>query len=135
MNRVNPLHIGIALLLILLILVFKLNSAKSELSQAKESYKQTNKLATELTALKSVYGDKGKSKISILKILKIPALKVAEIKQNIKKSSINISSESMDIKALNILLGKLLNGAYNITMLDVKKLSETKVSLKLEIKW
>ena len=135
MNRINPLHIGIALVLVLLILVINLSGAKNELSEVKETYKQTNRLATELSGLKSVYDNKNKSKSAVLKILNQSSLRSASIQQNLKKSSIIISSESMDLKALNMLLGKLLNGAYNITSMDVKKLSETKVSLDMEIKW
>ena len=41
----------------------------------------------------------------------------------------------MDKNALNTLMGKLLNGAYNITSFKVRKLSPNSVSFDMEIKW
>ena len=134
MNRINPLYIGLLILVVLLMLLFNLSGAKSDLAEAKESYKETTQLAVKLSALKDVYGAKNKTKISIEKILKQSTLKASEIKKDIKTSSITISSENMDVKALNFLLGKLLNGAYNISSLNVKKLSENKATLNVEIK-
>ena len=52
-----------------------------------------------------------------------------------KKSSMLISSTSMEKNALNTLMGKILNGAYNISSLKIKKLSENSVSFEMEIKW
>ena len=135
MNRINPLYVALLLIVVLLLSIFKLGSAKAELAVAKESFSETTKLANDLSGLKDVYGNQKKSKSAILKILRNPSLKQAKIIKNVKKSGIVISSKSMDVKALNYLLGKLFNGAYNIVALNVKKLSETKVSLHVEIKW
>ncbi len=135
MNRINPLYLALLLIVVLLLVIFKLDSAKVELADAQESFVETTTLATNLSGLKDAYGNQKKSKATILKILKNSSLKQAGIMKKVKKSGIVISSKSMDAKALNYLLGKLLNGAYNITSLDVKKLSETKVSLHVEIKW
>ncbi len=135
MNRINPLYLALLLIVILLLAIFKLDNAKVELADAQESLIETTALATNLSGLKDVYGNQKKSKAAILKILKNSSLKQSNIMKKVKKSGIIISSKSMDLRALNSLLGKLFNGAYNIVALDVKKLSETKVSLHVEIKW
>jgi len=135
MNRINPLYVALLLVVLLALSIVKLNSAKEELSEEKERLKETTKLATELSALKEVYGDQKKAKTSILRILQNNVLKSAAISKDVKKSGIIISSKSIDLKALNYLVGKIFNGAYNISSLDVKKLSETKATLHMEIKW
>jgi hypothetical protein len=46
-----------------------------------------------------------------------------------------LSSKSIDKKALNLLMGKLLNGVYRINSFKIKKLDEFNVSFEIEIKW
>ncbi len=135
MNRVNPLYIGAVLLLILIFFAFKLNSAKSELIDAKATYSDTIKLAEELKELKIVYDNKSKTQKDLQKILLHQTLKPALIKQDMKKSSLKIDSESMGLDELNFIMGKLLNGTYNISSFKVKRLSDTKVSFHMEISW
>ncbi|MBU0720378.1 hypothetical protein KJ877_03480 [bacterium] len=135
MNRINPLYIGVLLLIILGFLVFKLNGSKADLIEAKELYKETLKVSTELNGLKNVYDQSKKTSNAIQAVLKHTSLQSAKIEQKVKNSGITISSESMDAKSLNILMSKLLNGAYNITSFKIKKLSDTKTSFYMEIKW
>ena len=135
MNRINPIYIGVFLLVVLAVLVGNLNSAKIELAQAKELYASTAELSNELSGLKNIYSAKNKTKSTLQKTLRHTLLRSASIEQKVKSSSMTISSDDMDIKALNFLMGKLYNGAYNISTLTIKKLSENKVSLYAEIKW
>jgi len=135
MNRINPLYLGAFLIIILMFVSFKLFSAEESYQETKDSYKQTLQLAQELSSLKVVYANKKQTKKSILKILRHSVLKSAEITQVMKKTNIQISSKSMDIKSINFLMGKLLNGTYQINSLKIKQLSEIRVSLDLEIKW
>ena len=135
MNRINPLHIGILLVVTLLFLVFNLSRAKSELVEAKELHKETLALATHLSELKEVYDDKEKVKKSLSKILEQPSLKSAKIVQEVKNSGITLSSEEIDADILNALMSKLLNGSYNIGALDIKKISQTNATLFVEVLW
>ena len=135
MNRVNPLYLGLLLLVILALSVFKLNSAKQELKDVKISYKQTSKIANELTSLKLVYNDKKKLEKSLTRVFKQNVLKGVEIQTSYKKNNVKINAKSIDKKALDFLMGKILNSTYNVVSLDIKKLSEEKASLKMEIKW
>jgi hypothetical protein len=135
MNRINPLHIGLLLVVILMFLVFNLSNTKSELAKAKVSYTQTAKLSTRLSGLKEVYDDKERIKSSLKRILEQSSLKSANIEQELKRTGIIISSEDVDINVLNFLMSKLLNGAYHISTLKITKHSKTNASFYLEITW
>lgn len=135
MNRMNPLYVGVLLLFVIIFLLFKLGGAKDELSEVKEEYAKTAKLATSLSGLKNIYANSKKSKKALRKILALSSLRSANIMQNDKKSNIILTASSMDKKSLNLLMGKLLNASYNITSMQIRKLSNDKVSMKMEIKW
>jgi hypothetical protein len=135
MNRINPIYVGLFLLLTLGFSMLKLGSVKDELSMIKEEYTQTTKIATELSALKDVYANKKKTEQSLKRVLRMSSLKSANIVQSKKKSGVKISSQSIDLNALNSLMAKILNGTYNVTALKIRKLSNTKSSLEMEIKW
>ncbi|WP_297442922.1 hypothetical protein [Sulfurimonas sp.] len=135
MNRINPIHIAILLVVILLFSILKLNAAKEELSLAKSSYKETLALAVKLDGLKRNYFDKMKVQNELGRILRKPALRSANIVKKVSKSSIILSSQNIDLKALNTLLGKVLNATFYISELKIKRLSEKNASLKMEIKW
>jgi len=136
MNRINPLYIGAFLVIILMAIAFKLVDARAELATAKEAYKETAKLSTELSSLKKIYASNKLSRKKILlKILQLSSLKSANIEKINKKSTTVLSSQSMDKTALNTLMGKLLNASFNLTNIKIKKLSQDKATLYLEIKW
>ena len=135
MNRINPLYVGLLLSIVIIFLAFKLSGAKSDLQEAKEVYVKTSKIAINLSGLKSAYADKKKLKASLRRILALSAIRQANISKDEKKSSVKLSCASMDKKALNMLMGKLLNGSYNITNMKIKRLSKERVSFKMEIKW
>jgi len=135
MNRINPLHVGALLVVILIFVMLKLSGAKEELKEAKNSYEETFTIATELNGLSEIYADKKDVKKSLTRILKQSSLKSANIDEKFTKSSVVISSERMNKTALNSLMGKILNGSYNVTVLKIKRLSDKHVSLKMEIKW
>lgn len=135
MNRINPIYIAVLLLILLVFLVYKLDATKIELKENEEAYKITKNIALQLTSLKDVYADKQNIKKSLQKILKHPSLKSASLDIKFKKSSFVLGSQSMDISKLNLLVGKLLNATFIIESMNVKRVSDTKVELKMEIKW
>ncbi len=135
MNRINPVHVAILLLVILAFLLMKLSVVKSDLEQAESEYKKTQEVASKIVGLKKAYGEKSHVKKSLDKILSLSQLKSAKLEKKIKKNSIVISSGSMNKKALNTLMGKILNGAFNISTFKIKKLTQNSVSLEMEIKW
>ncbi|HIP20985.1 MAG TPA: hypothetical protein EYG70_07660 [Sulfurimonas sp.] len=135
MNQVNPLHLGGLLLVVLMFLFFKLNGIKEELAEAKSEFLVSQTLAVDLNALKSVYADKTKTKKSLERILGQKSIAAAKLHVKRDKKFIKISSQSMDAAVLNGLMGKVLNASFNITALKIKRLSDTKASLEMEIKW
>jgi hypothetical protein len=135
MNRINPLYVGVLLSFVIIFLLFKLSGAKSDFQEAKEAYTKTSKIAINLSGLKGTYANKKKLQASLRRILALSAIRQANISKDEKKSSVKLSSQSMDKKALNVLMGKLLNGSYNITSMKIKRLSKERVSFKMEIKW
>jgi hypothetical protein len=117
------------------VLFFTLGEIKSEFEDEKALYLESEKLAVELSGLKDVYADKKKTQKSIERLLSQSSLKSANFTVKKDKKSISVSSKSIDAKVLNSLMGKVLNGSYNVSQLQIKRLSKTKASLEMEIKW
>jgi len=135
LNQINPIYLALLLLVFLSLSVFKLDKQRSELADAKNSFKSTQILSSELRDLKDAYSNQSKIKRELNKILNNNVVKSSNIVKVFKKSLLKVSSESMDINALNKLMGKTLNSSYNITSLKIKRLSDTKASFYMEIKW
>ena len=135
MNRVNPLHIIILLIVLLAFVMLKLNAAKEELVDTKSSYNQTVVLADKIKGLKSSYFNKTKVQRTINKILRSSTLRASNITEKVTNSSIFLTSKNMNIHSLNFLLGKILNGNYIVSELEIKQLTDKTASLRLEIKW
>ncbi len=135
MNQINPLHIGGLLLTLLAFLMFQLSHVQSELAEAKREFAKSEKVAVDLNSLKTVYANKKRTKKALERILSQSSLRSAGLDIKRTKEFVKISSPSIDLRALNSLMGKILNGSYKISELKIKKSSETKASLLLEIKW
>lgn len=135
MNRINPLYVGALLVVFLIMSIYLLNSSKQSLSEVKSSFKETQKLASELSSLKKAYANDLSSKKEIIKLLAHRNLKATDIKADYKNSGVKISTDSIDKKSLDFLMGKLLNSTYDIRTIKIKRLSDEKASLELEIKW
>jgi len=135
MNRVNPLHIILLLIVLLAFIVMKFNNAKEEFADTKASYHKTVVLADKIRGLKSSYFNKIKVQIGLNRILRSSLLRNANIRKNVTHFSIGLTSKNMNINSLNFLLGKILNGNYVVNELEIKQLSDRKASLQMEIKW
>ncbi|WP_428738045.1 hypothetical protein [Sulfurimonas sp.] len=135
MNQVNPLHIGALLFTVLVFLFFKLGVLKDDLRTAKVEYQESKQVATKLSVLEQVYNDQKKTNSALQRILKQPSLKSAQIVSTPSKESIKISASSLNANELNSLMGKILNGNYDISKLNISKLDSNKASLEMEIKW
>jgi len=135
MSRLNPIHIAILLVVVLLFMMVQLNSAQKELAQEKLSYNKTKLLADKIKGLKSSYFDKTKVQKSLNRVLRQSILQTANITKKVTNSSMLLSSEAMNIRSLDFLMSKILNGTYNISELKIRRLSDEKASFKMEIKW
>jgi hypothetical protein len=116
-NKVNPFYLVAILLVILVFAFMQLLGVKEELAEVKSEYKVVSSLSSELVGLKKIYGESKKSKKTLQRLLRSSFLKSANIIQKSKKSGISLSSKSMSKNSLNLLVGKILNATYNITLL------------------
>jgi len=135
MNRVNPLHIILLLIVLLAFMVVKLHQAREELVDTKASYEKTVALANKIQGLKSSYFNKTKVQRGLNQILRSSLLRASNINKKVTSSSVLLTSQNMNINSLNFLLGKILNGNYVVSLLEIKQLSDKKASLQMEIKW
>jgi biopolymer transport protein ExbB/TolQ len=135
MKQVNPLHIILLLIVVLIFAFFKLGEVKKELRVAKDAYVKSEQLAQELHALKRVYGDKTALQKKLQKIVSSSALRKEDLKSRTTKEGFIISSQSLSVRGLNTLMSKILNGNFPIKKLEIKKADETHATLLLEITW
>jgi len=135
MNRINPIYIVVLLTILLSLMIYKLGASKSELEENKESFKTTQAIALKLVSLKDVYADNVKIKQSLQRILNDASLRSAGLKTKFKATALSISAQSVDLKTLNLLLNKILNGAYIVESMRIKSVSRTKADLQMEIRW
>jgi predicted PurR-regulated permease PerM len=134
MNQINPLHILGLLLVVILFLFFKLSSVQEEIIEADKNFNKSEKLALDVSALKNTYADQRRIEKNLQKIFSNRLLQSANLTVKKLKKSIKVSTQSIDKRALDYLMGKILNDSYNITSLKIKQLSREKASLEMEIK-
>jgi len=135
MNRINPAYIGVLLVMLLAMSLYLLNSAKDTLKESKQSFKETKKIATEIKSLKNAYANEVVTKKNIIRLLADKSLKSTEIKTEYKNSGVKISSKNMNKKALDVLMGKVLNSSYDVRSLKIKSITQEIAELELEIRW
>jgi len=135
MNRINPLHIIVILIVIFLFFVMKLHDAKSTLVEDKARYEKRLLLANELTALRKNYFNKAIVQRGISRILSSAILRSKKIDKKVSSSHILLNAKDLDLASLNYLLSKILNGSYVVKVLKIKRVDDKKASLKMEIKW
>ena len=135
MNRINPIYIVVLLTFVLLIVIYRLDASKSELEENKASFKTTQAVALKLVSLKDVYADNAKITQSLQRVLNDASIRSAAIETKFKATSLSINAQSIDLKTLNLLLGKLFNAAYVVESMKLKSVSDTKADLQMEIRW
>jgi len=135
MNRVNPLHIILLLIVVLFFAFFKLAGIKSELKELQQEYKKSQKVAEELVSYKKLYGNRKRVQKALQKIVSQRSLKSANIKLLQRPNSLEIKSASIKLNELNSLISKVLNGSYEIKRLKIKSLDATHASVAVEIAW
>lgn len=135
MNRIDPIHIVVLLTIILFVVIYNLDVSKSELEENKKSFKTTQAVATKLVSLKDVYANQTSIRQSLKRVLNDASIRSAGIDTKFKSTSLTIDADSIDLKTLNLLLGKLLNASYIVDSMKVKRISNTKADLQMEIIW
>jgi len=59
----------------------------------------------------------------------------ADLEEQIKKNSILLQAQAIDYTNINRLVSKLLNSSFEIKTMEIKKQSDEKAKLAMEIKW
>jgi len=134
MNRINPLHILLLLLTIIIFLIVQLTHQKENFMHEKSALSETQKMAEEIKGLKYLYANKNKTKKTLRRILKQVSL-VKKIVQKPTKDGVKLTATSLQLKEVNRLTTKIFNEGFHVTMLKIKKKDLKHVSLKMEILW
>jgi len=133
MNKVNPLHILLLLVVITLFLIVQIQTSKQELEEEKRALVQSKELALKTRTYRELY--KGKNRQQIQRVLLQPFFKNAGVHIQRKKNSYIISASALSLSVLDALMNKIFNGAYKIEKLNIKRIDEKHAALALEITW
>ncbi len=131
--KINPLYIGLLLLVALIFSIYQLGQSKTELHKSKDALVKIESMAKEIDALKRAW-DSPKSTITALnRLLKAPQLKSANVQKTKKRGLIVLKSKKANLKATNYFFVKLFNGAYILKTFNVQRLDDESVSFSVEI--
>ncbi|MCD6259471.1 MAG: hypothetical protein J7J31_07700 [Helicobacteraceae bacterium] len=135
MNKINPLYILGLLVIFFLFSVFQLSKAKEEYKEQANSYQETRELALRLNGIKSVYTQEKVLQSKLDQLIKQLQAKGVELNKVESKKNTVISAMSIDLANLNTLMGKILNGSYEIKEINLQRISDEKARIRLEIQW
>jgi biopolymer transport protein ExbB/TolQ len=135
MSKINPLYILGLLVIFFLFSVLQLSKAKEEYKEQANSYQETRELALRLDGIKSVYTQEKVLQSKLDQLIKQLQTKGVELSKTESKKSTVISAMSIDLANLNTLMGKILNGSYQIKEINLQHISDEKARLRLEIQW
>ncbi len=132
--KINPLYVGLLLLMALLFVMFRLNESKETLHESKIVLEKVEAMADEIDALKRAWDAPKATVTAINRLLKAPQLKSANIQKVKKRGLLILSSKKANLKATNYFFVKLFNGAYILQKFEVIRLDDETVSFSVEIK-
>ena len=131
--KINPLYIGLLLIVALIFSVYQLGESKSQLHESKNSLLKIEAMAEEIDALKRAWDSPKSTTTALNRLLKAPQLKSANIQKSKKRGLIVLKSKKANLKATNYFFVKLFNGAYILKKFDVERLDDESVSFSVEI--
>jgi hypothetical protein len=128
MNKINPVFLLFATIVIFLISIFQLNTIKNEFIKEQNNFNEYKLIALQYHSKNNIYSNT-KSIINRLnRILKITNIKNANIKQTSKGITLNI--QNTDTKHIDKVVNKLLNEEFNIKRL---KITNNSIFVEVEI--
>ena len=131
--KINPLYVGLLLVMALVFSIYRLNESKTELHDSKIALANIENMANEIDALKRAWDAPKATTTALNRLLKSPALKSANIQKVKKRGLIVLKSKKANLKATNYFFVKLFNGAYTLKKFEVKRLDDESVSFSVEI--
>jgi len=132
--KINPLYVGLLLIMGFIFSIYQLAESKSQLRESKNALLKIEAMAEEIDALKRAWDNPKTTINAINRILKAPQLKSANIQKIKKRGHIILQSKKADLKATNYFFVKLFNGAFILEKFEVKRLDDQTVSFSVEIK-
>lgn len=134
MRQINPLYIILLLVVILFVVLFKLMQTKTELHEAHNSFYKDKEMVHAIVDLRQSWENEKGTKNTLTRILKSSQLRSAGIIQRIKRDQIELHAGSMDAKSASYLINRLLNEAFVIKSLKIRRLNKERASLDAEIR-
>jgi len=132
--KINPLYIGLLLVMALFFAVYQLDKSKQQLHDSKIALIKIEEMAQEIDALKQAWDNPKTVNAALNRILKAPQLKSANIQKVKKRGLIILTSKKANLKATNYFFVKLFNGAFILQKFNVKRLDDETLSFSVEIK-
>ncbi len=132
--KINPLYIGMLLVVALLFVVYQLHGSKTQLRESKQSLIKVEAMAEEIDALKRAWDNPKTTTAALQRLLKAPQLKSANIQQTKKQGLIILKSKKANFKAADYFFAKLFNGAYILQKFEIKRLDDESLSFHVEIR-
>ncbi len=127
MNRVNPLYLLVAVIVVILFLLFKTVTLHEELRESKSDYLTKKELAVSVDSLKNLSA----SKASLVRYLR----NAKGFTSTKTETGIRFHAKALNKKDLNRIMAKILNSAYWIKNMKITKIDSQKASLNMEIVW
>ena len=134
MKQLNPLYTIFLLVALLFFVLFKLMNAKAALLSEQNSWYETQETLTSLVDYRQTWGNQKRTSDKLTSILKSPLLYDAKIIRDETQGMIELHSYSLDSKAANYLINRLLNETFTIRSIKILRLGSDRASLHVEIK-
>jgi hypothetical protein len=132
-KQINPLYIALLLVVALVVVILKLNEANAAQSAAVEALQETEKTAKRIVALQQAWGRGEESASALERLLRSAPLKETEFVTERTRNRIIVRAQSIDKKAADYLLNKLLNNTNVIKTLKIRRLGPQQASLHVEV--
>ncbi len=134
MKNINPLYIVLLLIMILIVVLFNLIQVKNTLHEAQNSFDKTKTMVHNIVDLQQSWDNGKRTKDTIRRILRSSSLRKAQITQKNKRGLIEIYAGSIDSSSASYLISRLLNEAFTINSMKIRRLSKERASIYVEIK-
>ncbi len=133
MKQINPLYIALLLIAALVVVTLKLDRAQELQKQSVAALQESESTAKRIVALQKEWDDGKASRAKFDRILDAAPLRGIDFNRQNKADRIIISAETIEKRAADYLLNKLLNGAFVIKSLKLRRLDDRQASLQLEV--
>lgn len=135
MNRVNPLHILLVLIALLLLLMYQSVKLDNTITIQEKRVAELKDIAKEINTLKNYWGNKKIQKRRVLALINSPLIKKFLKNSVNKKDGIKINLHHIDGANTDRILNKIGNSFVKIDNLSIKKESKTAISMEVELRY